>query len=233
MLIPITRQKFEQIIPLIATGPQYAYFWGKLPDFLKRLLISVLAVTGVFLLGLFFGEGFDGLRLLLGIVAALYWLWSPVYWATLRNLEMRRYKYSGFWRGQVMDVYVTEELIGTEETVNNRGQLVIVENRERRLNLEVEDETGFATQLQVPLRRTHKGIAIGQVAEMLVMSYQSDLRSIVKTSDIYIPSLNRWVSDYPYLQREVFAQVSQKLMSKTDEADYPTNRGVNTRRRRR
>jgi hypothetical protein len=233
MLIPITRQKFEQIIPLIATGPQYAYFWGKLPDFLKRLLISVLAVTGVFLLGLFFGEGFDGLRLLLGIIAALYWLWSPVYWATLRNLEMRRYKYSGFWRGQVVDVYVTEELIGTEETVNNRGQLVIVENRERRLNLEVEDETGFATQLQVPLRRTHKGIAIGQVAEMLVMSYQSDLRSIVKTSDIYIPSLNRWVSDYPYLQREVFAQVSQKLMSKTDEADYPTNRGVNTRRRRR
>jgi hypothetical protein len=233
MLIPITRQKFEQIIPLIATGPQYAYFWGKLPDFLKRLLISVLAVTGVFLLGLFFGEGFDGLRLLLGIIAALYWLWSPVYWATLRNIEMRRYKYSGFWRGQVVDVYVTEELIGTEETVNNRGQLVIVENRERRLNLEVEDETGFATQLQVPLRRTHKGIAIGQVAEMLVMSYQSDLRSIVKTSDIYIPSLNRWVSDYPYLQREVFAQVSQKLMSKTDEADYPTNRGVNTRRRRR
>jgi len=233
MLIPITRQKFEQIIPLIATGPQYAYFWGKLPDFLKRLLISVLAVTGVFLLGLFFGEGFDGLRLLLGIVAALYWLWSPVYWATLRNIEMRRYKYSGFWRGQVVDVYVTEELIGTEETVNNRGQLVIVENRERRLNLEVEDETGFATQLQVPLRRTHKGIAIGQVAEMLVMSYQPDLRSIVKTSDIYIPSLNRWVSDYPYLQREVFAQVSQKLMSKTDEADYPTNRGVNTRRRRR
>ncbi len=233
MLIPITRQKFEQIIPLIATGPQYAYFWGKLPDFLKRLLISVLAVTGVFLLGLFFGEGFDGLRLLLGIIAALYWLWSPVYWATLRNLEMRRYKYSGFWRGQVVDVYVTEELIGTEETVNNRGQLVIVENRERRLNLEVEDETGFATQLQVPLRRTHKGIAIGQVAEMLVMSYQSDLRSIVKTSDIYIPSLNRWVSDYPYLQREVFAQVSQKLMSKTDEADYPTKRAANTRRRRR
>jgi hypothetical protein len=233
MLIPITRQKFEQLIPLIATGPQYAYFWGKLPDFLKRLLISVLAVTGVFLLGLFFGEGFDGLRLLLGIIAALYWLWSPVYWATLRNIEMRRYKYSGFWRGQVVDVYVTEELIGTEETVNNSGQLVIVENRERRLNLEVEDETGFATQLQVPLRRTHKGIAIGQVAEMLVMSYQSDLRSIVKTSDIYIPSLNRWVSDYPYLQREVFAQVSQKLMSKTDEADYPTNRGVNTRRRRR
>jgi hypothetical protein len=159
MLVPITRQKFEQLIPLIATGPQYAYVWGQLPDFLKRILISVIAIVVVLLLKLFFGEAFDGLGLLLGIIAALYWLWSPIYWATLRNLEMRRYPYSGFWRGQVVDVYVTEELIGTEETVNNRGELVIVENRERRLNLDVEDETGFATQLQVPLRRTHKGIA--------------------------------------------------------------------------
>ena len=237
MLVPITRQKFEQLIPLIATGPQYAYFWGNLQDFLKRLLISVIAVVGVLLLKLFFGSGFDGLVLILGIIAALYWLWGPVYWATMRNLEMRRYEYSGFWRGRVVDVYVTEDLIGTEETVNNRGELVIVENRERRLNVDVEDETGFATQLQVPLRRIHKGIAAGQVAEMLVMSYQPDLGRIAKTSDIYIPSLNRWVSDYPYLQREVFTQVSRKL-SKVEaddypEDDYPEDRVVKTKRRRR
>jgi hypothetical protein len=232
MLVPITRQKFEQLIPLIATGPQYAYVWGQLPDFLKRLLISVIAIVVVLLLKLFFGEAFDGLGLLLGIIAALYWLWSPIYWATLRNLEMRRYPYSGFWRGQVVDVYVTEELIGTEETVNNRGELVIVENRERRLNLDVEDETGFATQLQVPLRRTHKGIAAGQIAEMLVLSYQPDLGRIAKITDIYIPSLNRWVSDYPYLQRESFVQVSRKL-SKVDSDDYREERVVKTRRRRR
>jgi hypothetical protein len=237
MLVPITRQKFEQLIPLIATGPQYAYFWGNFQDFLKRLLISVIAVVGVLLLKLFLGSSFDGLVLILGIIAALYWLWGPVYWATMRNLEMRRYEYSGFWRGRVVDVYVTEDLIGTEETVNNRGELVIVENRERRLNVEVEDETGFATQLQVPLRRIHKGIAAGQVAEMLVLSHQPDLGRIVKTSDIYIPSLNRWVSDYPYLQREVFTQVSRKL-SKVEADDYPADdypedRVVKTKRRRR
>jgi len=27
-------------------------------------------------------------------------------------------KYSGFFRGRVLDVFITEELIGTEETVN-------------------------------------------------------------------------------------------------------------------
>lgn len=230
MLVPITREKFEQLIPILATGPQYMYFWGKFPVFLKRLLISVIAVIGVLLISSFFGEGFAGLRLLLCIITGLYWLWSPIYWATLRNMEIRRYPYSGFWRGEVVDVYVTEELIGKEETVNNRAELVIVENRERRLNVEVEDETGFGTRLQVPLRRIHKGIVRGQVAEMLVLSYQPDLRNIVKTTDIYIPNLNRWVSDYPYLQREAFAQVSQKLSGFEDD-DYPPQRRKPKRRR--
>ncbi len=235
MLVPITRQKFEQLIPILATGPQYAYFWGNFQNFLKQLLISVIAVVSVLLLRFLFGPAFHGVSLLFAIAAALYWLWGPVYWATRRNLEVRRYQYSGFWRGRVMDVYVTEELIGTEETVNNRGELVIVENRERRLNLEVEDETGFTTQLQVPLRRIHKGIAAGQIAEMLVMSNQPDLGRIAKTTDIYIPSLERWVSDYPYLQRDVFAQVSQKLTksSKSDEPAHPANRVVKSKRRKR
>jgi hypothetical protein len=232
MLVPITRQKFEQLIPVIATGPQYAYFWGKFAKLLKRILISVIAVVIVLVLKAFFGSSFDGIGLLLGIIGSLYWLWGPVYWSTLRNLEMRRYKYSGFWRGRVLDVYVTEELIGTEESVNNRGELVIAENRERRLNIEVGDETGFTSQLQAPLRRLHKNINRGQVAEMLLLSYEPDLESIVKNTDIYIPSLDLWVSDYPYLQREVFVQVSQQLR-KSGGADFPTRRNNKTKRRRR
>lgn len=232
MLIPITREKFEQLIPIIATGPQYSYFWGKLPIVLKRLLISVVAVVVILILGLFLGDGFDPFRLLLSIIAGLYWFWGPIYWASRRNLEIRRYKYSGFWRGRVLDVFVTDEIVGTEETVSNRGELVIVENRERRLNVEVGDETGFTTIIQGPLRRTHKGIAEGQVVEMLIMSNQPDLGRIAKNSDIYIPRLNVWVSDYPYLQRVIFAQVSSQL-SEAEERDYPDNRAVRNRRRRR
>jgi hypothetical protein len=233
MLIPITRQTFEEVVPLIATGDQYRYYWGDFSDFLKRLLLSVIAVVVVLLVGLFFGEAFAPLRLLLGIIAGLYWFWGPVYWASLRNRAVRRYPYCGFWRGRVRDAYVTEELIGTEETVNKRGELVIVENRERRLNVEVRDKTGFTTALQVPLRRQHKGIAPRQVAEMLVFSYQPNLETIVQTSDLYIPSLNLWVSDYPYLQRDVFAQVSRQLSSRGETSPRSAERVANSRRRRR
>jgi hypothetical protein len=234
MLVPLTRKKFEQLIPILATGPQYAYYWGKFPVFLKRLLISVVAVCIVtFIIGNFIlGEG--PLTFFLGgVIAGLYWLWAPVYWATLRNLAYRRFPYSGFWRGEVLDIFVSEDLIGEEQTVNNRGQLVIVENRERRLNIEVGDETGFTTQLQVPLRRTHKAIAPGQIAEMLVLSNQPDLGRIAKMSDIYISSENLWVSDYPYLRRDTFIEVSRKLKYRDDSEYPPENRTPKPKRRRR
>lgn len=221
MLVPLTRQKFEQLIPRIATGDQYRYCSGKSPDFLRRLLISVVAVVVIIVLAILLGQGFNIISFLLGTVAALYWLWGPVLWASLRNAEYRRYKYSGFFRGRVLDVFVTEELIGKEETVSNRGDLVIVENRESRLNLEVGDETGFTTEIQVPLRREHNAIAPNQIVEMIVLSNKPDLSTIARVTDVFIPSRNLWVSDYPYLQRFMFVEVSRRIR---DDADQPRRR---------
>ncbi len=211
MLIPLTRKTFEALIPAVATGPQYVYCWGKFPDLLLRLLLSIVGVTiDILVLGNLLGESFGFLRFLLGIITGLYWLWGPILWASLKNIESRKYAYSGFWQGEVADVYVTEELIGKEETVNERGELVIVENRERRLNLVVGDESGFTSRLQVPLKRNYQAIAVGDRAEMVAMSNRGDLGRINKTSDIYIPSHNLWVSDYPLLLRESFVEFSRE-----------------------
>lgn len=211
MLVPLTREKFEQIIPLIATGPQYANVWGKIRDVLRRILISVIGVLVIWLLSVFLGESVEGLKIILGSIIGLYWLWSPIYWASRRNAAYRKFPYSGFWRGRITDVFVSDELIGEEETVNNRGELVIVENRERRINVEVSDGSGFQELIQAPLKRLHKGIKPGQVAELVVLSRQPDLSRIAAVTDIYIPNLNLWVGNYPYLQRNVFAQVSDQL----------------------
>jgi len=211
MLIPINREKFEQLIPLIATGLQYNYSWGKFPDFLNRLLISVLGIVVVWIMHLFLGSGFDAISLVLGVGAGFYWLWGPIYWASQRNNKFRSYKHSGFWRGRVLDIYVTDELTREEESVNKKGELVITENRERRLNIEVGDETGFRVELQVPLKRIYKQIARGQTAEMLVVAHQPSFKRLDKFTDIYLPEQNLWVSDYPYLQRQVFEQLSQRI----------------------
>ncbi len=213
MLIPINREKFEQLIPLVATGPQYNYCWGKARDFLRRLLISVIGVVIVWVIHLFLGNSFDAVSLVLGVGAGFYWLWGPIFWASQRNRKLRDYKYSGFWRGRVLDIYVTEELTREEEDVNQKGELVIIENRERRLNIEVGDETGFRVDLQVPLKRIYKQIARGMTAEMLVVAYQPSLTRLEKFTDIYLPENDLWVSDYPYLQRQVFEDLSRRIGS--------------------
>ncbi len=223
MLVPLTREKFSQLIPLIATGPQYKYYWGKFQDFLPRLLISVVAAAIVLVVKVIFGFDLGPILFVLGLVGALYWLWGPVFWASLRNAKCRRYKYSGFFRGRVLDWWITEELVGKQETVNNKGDLVIVENREKRINLEVGDETGFTAQLQVPLRVEHKVITRGQRAEMVVMSNRPDLSKIEDITDIYIPSRELWVSDYPYLRRDFFTEVSRRIR-RDDQQERPRRR---------
>ncbi len=222
MLVPLTRKTFETLIPAVATGAQYAYSAGKVPDFLRRLLISVVGIVILLLIGTLLKlEDVGIVRLLLGIASGLYWLWGPVFWSSVKNFKYRRFAYTGLWRGEVLDVYITDELIGQEETVNNRGELVITDNRERRLNLEVGDETGFSTRLQVPLKKEHQAIAQGDRAEMVVLSSRPDLSRISATTDIYIPDCNVWVSDYPYLQREAFIEISQRLEDQEDDRRQP------------
>ncbi|MEM9925727.1 MAG: phosphate ABC transporter permease [Cyanobacteria bacterium P01_D01_bin.50] len=225
MLVPLTREKFEQLVPLIATGSQYKYYWGKFSDFLQRLLISVVIAAIVLVAKVIFRLSLGPIVFFLGLVGALYWLWGPVLWASLRNWKCRRYKYAGFFRGRVLDWWITEELLGKQETVNNRGDLVIVENREKRINLEVGDETGFTALLKAPLKVSHKIINPGQFAEMLVMSNRPDLSIIEEISDIYIPNRNLWVSDYPFLRQDFFKSVSRRIRDNSEE------RSRNRRRR--
>ncbi|WP_353931941.1 phosphate ABC transporter permease [Okeanomitos corallinicola TIOX110] len=221
MLVPLTRQKFEQIIPLIASGSQYKYYWGKFNNFLQRLLISVVTVVVILLLKIFFKLDF-GLVFVFGVFGAFFWLWYPVFQASIRNSKCRRYKYSGFFRGRVLDWWITEKLTGKQETVNNKGELVIIENREKRINLEVGDNTGFSIEFDAPLRSVHKAIARGQIAEMIVMSNRSDLSSIEEFSNIYIPSRNLWVSDYPVVREDFFNEVSLRL--RDNQREQPRRR---------
>jgi hypothetical protein len=225
MLVPLSRKKFEDLIPLVGTGAQYRYYWGKLSDVLRRVLISISAVAGALLIRAFFATGelqdvVQAATFFLIILALVYWLWSPAIQATVRNAGYRRYKYAGFLRGEVLDVFVTDELVGTEESVNNRGELVVTENRERRINVVVGDETGFETRIQVPLKREHQAIRVGDTAEMLALSDRPDLGRIAKVSDIFVSRVGVWVSDYPYLRRDEFEAVSRQINTIEPEDDY-------------
>ncbi|MGP0128141.1 MAG: phosphate ABC transporter permease [cyanobacterium endosymbiont of Rhopalodia musculus] len=233
MLIPLTRQALKKIIPAIATGTQYASCWGKARDVLRRLLISVVALTTFWLIGKLLGSGSVTIKLIFDIIAGLYWLWSPIYWANLHNSSYRRFPYSGFWQGRVLDVYLTEEIVREEQTVNKRGELVVIENRERRINLEVGDNEQFRARIKAPVKRIYKVINPGDIAEMVVLSKQSDLSIIDKITDVYLPQHNLWLGEYPYLRRDVFTQVSDELGAVKGKKTYKRHHPHRVQRRKR
>ncbi|MEA5619483.1 phosphate ABC transporter permease [Cronbergia sp. UHCC 0137] len=214
MLVPLTREKFEQLIPLIASSSQYKYCCGKFSNLLQRVLISVVGLVVIVLIEVVFRLKFGLIIFVLGVFTGFFWLWYPVFLASIRNAKIRRYKYSGFFRGRILDWWITDSLIGKQETVNPQGELVIIENREKRINLEIGDNTGFSIEFQAPLRPAYKAITTGQVAEMLVMSNRPDLSEIEEFSDIYIPSRNLWVSDYPLVRQDFFNEISLRLRKK-------------------
>jgi hypothetical protein len=45
----------------------------------------------------------------------------------------------------------------------------------------------------------------------LLLSNRQDLSTIDKITDAYIPSQNLWIGSYPWLQRDVFLEVSRQL----------------------
>ncbi len=224
MLIPITRKKFEELIPITATFNQYKFYWGKPTDVLQRVLLSVAGLVVVVILNYFAGERFQIILAFLASAAGLYWFWSPAYRATRRNMECRKYKFSGFFQGEVLETFITENLVGKEETVNKQGELVIIENRERRINLEISDETGFVVTTQAPLLREHRSIRPGDIAQLMVMSNRGDLSRISYVSDVFLPESDLWVSEYPYLRRDLFLEVGRQLGRADEPERYDSQR---------
>lgn len=219
MLIPLTEASTRQLIPAIATGPQYRYCWGQPQDFLRRLLISVILAIGALLAEKILRISGE-IALVVGILGGLYWWWGPIVRAAQRNYRLRRYRYAAFWEGEIVDLYRSQTRIGTEETVNSQGRLVLIDKLETRVNVELLDENDFELRLQVPIKNDYKKLRRGQLVQLLLFSNDPQLSKLEAYSDAYVPALNLWVSDYPYLSREAFKFTSARLISETEAARY-------------
>jgi hypothetical protein len=220
MLTPLKRQKFDQLIPAVPTADQYEYYWGTSQDVFRRVLISVALLVTFSLLYSRTQENspnsFSGLLLFVCAgLGGLYWMLGPVASAIRRNVKLRRFAHVAFWQAKVMDVYLSEEVLSKQESIDDRGRLEVVHNTESFLNIELGDRSGFVTTLRVPMQRQYKRIQPRQAVCMLLLSNDPNFNRISKiTSDAYIPQLNLWISDYPYLRRDAFIGLTRYMFSR-------------------
>ena len=208
MLIPIKLNQVSKLIPAVGTGGQFKYTLGDARKILQRLIISSIGGIINFLISISqTGNQTYNLWLLLCVVFFLYILWGPILESSKKNLQFRKYKFYAIFDGYVSDVYKTEKIESSREQSNRQGRLEIVENKRTWLVLELEDEDGYLDKISFPMENKHSQIRLGSNIRFLVASNNRNFDRDLYFTDAWLPDVNLWVGEYPYLLRPAFEEI--------------------------
>jgi len=208
MLIPIKLNQISKLIPAVGTGGQFKYALGDPKKILQRLIISSIGGIVTFLISISqTGNQTYNLWLLLCVVFFLYIIWGPILESSKKNLQYRKYKFFSIFDGYVSDIYRTEKIESSREQSDRQGRLEIIQNKRTWLVLELEDEDGYLTNISFPMENKHSLIRIGSNIRCLVTSNNRNFDRDIYLSDAWLPDLNLWVGEYPYLLRPAFEEI--------------------------
>ncbi len=208
MLIPLRSSELQRLIPGVATGNQFRTALGSPQKILQRLIVS--SIGGIITLLISqsqISSQFYSFWLLIGVSFLLYILWGPILEASRRNSRLRSYPFAALLNGQISNIYVREKIEGRHEQANKKGALEIIENRRTWMFIEIEDEDGYIGEVIFPMEKVHQTIKIGNRILCIALSENRDFSIISALSDAWIPSLNIWAGEYPFLLRPAFLEI--------------------------
>ena len=206
MLIPIKNNQVTKLIPSVATGGQFKYCLGNPRKILQRVIISSIGAAITLVIGQF-GNQTDVLWLVLCLIFALYILWGPILEASRKNLKYKQIKFFSIFDGFISDIYQTEKVESSREQTNRYGNLEIVENKRTWLTIELEDEDGYLSKISFPMEKRHNIINRGLRVRCLASSNERSFNRKLFLTDAWLPEINLWVGDYPYLLRPAFEEI--------------------------
>ena len=206
MLIPINLNQISKLIPAVGTGGQFKYALGNPRKILQRVIISFIGGF-ISLVIASSGNQTNNLWLLLCVVFFLYIIWGPILESSRRNLKLRKYKFFSIFDGFVSDIYTTEKIESAREQSNREGRLETIENKRTWLVLELEDEDGFLDKISFPMENKHSQIRVGSNIRCLITSDNRNFDRDLYLTDAWLPDINLWVGEYPYLLRPAFEEI--------------------------
>ena len=206
MLIPIKDNQVTKLIPSVATGGQFKYCLGNPRKILQRVIISSIGAAITLVIGQF-GNQTDVLWLILCLCFSLYILWGPILEASKKNLRYKRFKFFSIFDGFISDIYKTEKIESSTEQTNRYGKLEIVEKKRTWLTIELEDEDGYLSKISFPFENKHSVITQGLRVRCLVSTNNRSFNGKLFLTDAWLPEINLWVGDYPYLLRPAFEEI--------------------------
>lgn len=150
---------------------------------LDRCLIAVCSFFGLLLLG---GALSAPLQTLLMLLSALSPILAPYCAACARNARFRSHPHTGVF-------------IGRARASREPGG---------RLRVTVSDVDGSLARTVSYDSSLEEGLRGPVEAYALVVSDEPGFRKCSAVGEIYLPTLRRWVSEYPYVRRKPFQEVA-------------------------
>tara|TARA_B100000609_G_C17188241_1_gene420951 strand:- start:670 stop:1323 length:654 start_codon:yes stop_codon:yes gene_type:complete len=208
MLIPISLNKVSKLVPSVATGGQFKFALGDPRKILQRLIISSIGGVITFLISVSQDRNQTySLWLLLCVLFFLYILWGPILEASRKNISYKKYKFFSIFDGFVSDIYKIEKIENSREQTNRYGRLELIEKKRTWLTVEMEDEDGYLSKISFPMENKHAQIKIGSRIRCLVSSNNRNFQNNLFLTDAWLPDLNLWIGDYPFLLRPAFEEI--------------------------
>ena len=208
MLIPIKQNQISKLIPSVGTGGQFRYALGDPRKILQRLIIS--SIGGVLNLLLFISQSSnqtENLWLLLCVIFFLYIIWGPILESSRKNINFKKSKFFSLFDGYISDIYKTERIESSREQSNRQGRLELIEKKRTWLVIELEDEDGYLEKITFPMEQKHSQIRIGSNIRCLVSSNFRNFDREISLTDAWLPDVNIWIGEYPYLLRPAFEDI--------------------------
>ena len=165
---PLSREEQQALLPVSATGAQYAYYWGAFDTALQRFFVSL------------FGGLVTSSAPLIAVPAGLYFLWAPVALAARRNLPLRKYPYAGLWHARVLQAGSHASRSPGGITFDAMGDAFLPKRRTSTVRPQpcvpitacglmrvhamqvtrvlIGDESGARLQMEVPFEKEHSNI---------------------------------------------------------------------------
>ena len=213
MLYPINSNQISKLIPAVGTGSQFKYTLGNPRKILQRVIISSIGGF-ISLIISSTGDQTNNFWLLLCVAFFLYIIWGPILESSRKNLQYRKYKFFSIFDGYVSDIYKTEKIESSREQSNRQGRLEVIENKRTWLVLELEDEDGYLEKLSFPMENKHSQIRIGSSIRCLLTSNNRNFDRDFYLTDAWLPDMNLWVGEYPYLLRPAFEEICYICLKK-------------------
>ena len=206
----LTNGETEKCLPIAATSNQYGYFWGTTDAAVQRVAISLLGVVLCSTINDF------EIGTALQVPFATFFLWAPIALAARRNAAARAGEFVGLWRARVKDIEVVPVVAKTFENArkksSSRGRRNTRKTTSEMLLIDFIDPiSSFEVSFRIPNERRYDDVQIGDACELIVSSDDDLFRNFVAIREAYVPELDVFVGEYPFLDRNGFVLVSKRV----------------------